>query len=257
MGSSAAGLDFDMPVTAPAYWRDTRAPRYSLLYALPLLLAYEGLAFALSGDAISGVRNGADVLLKSAFLWFGGRDGLLVFGVILVGVAGVLVWRDLKRGGGLTGRYFLGMLAESVVYALSFGIVTGTLTGLLLRAAPTLSAGPMAELGLSTQLMISLGAGLYEELLFRVLLVTFLARLGRIGFGWPPLASGLFAVLVGALVFSAFHYVGPYGDALELGSFTFRAVAGVLFSALYLLRGFGITAWTHALYDVFLALTLA
>ncbi len=30
-------------------------------------------------------------------------------------------------------------------------------------------------------------------------------------------------------------------------------IAGVLFSGLYLLRGFGITAWTHALYDVLLA----
>jgi hypothetical protein len=60
-------------------------------------------------------------------------------------------------------------------------------------------------------------------------------------------------VVLGALIFSAFHYIGPYGDRLELGSFTFRAVAGVLFSGMYVLRGFGITAWTHALYDVFLA----
>ena len=246
-----------MPPTAPSYWRDTRAPRYSLLYALPLLLAYEGLAFLLSGDAISGVRNGADVLLKSAFLWLGGRDGLLVFGLALVGVSAVLVWRDMRRGGTVTPRYFVGMMAESVVYALAFGLVAGTLTGLILRAATPLSAGPMAALDLPTQMMISLGAGLYEELLFRVLLVSLLARLARVGFGWAPWASGVFAVLIGALVFSAFHYIGPYGDVLELGSFTFRAVAGVLFSALYLLRGFGITAWTHALYDVFLSLTLA
>ncbi len=246
-----------MPPTAPSYWRDTRAPRYSLLYALPLLLAYEGLAFLLSGDAISGVRNGADVLLKSAFLWLGGRDGLLVFGLALVGVSAVLVWRDLRRGGTVTPRYFVGMMVESVVYALAFGLVAGTLTGLILRAATPLSAGPMAALDLPTQMMISLGAGLYEELLFRVLLVSLLARLARVGFGWAPWASGVFAVLIGALVFSAFHYIGPYGDVLELGSFTFRAVAGVLFSALYLLRGFGITAWTHALYDVFLAMTLA
>jgi hypothetical protein len=61
------------------------------------------------------------------------------------------------------------------------------------------------------------------------------------------------ATLVGALVFSAFHYVGPYGDRFELPSFAFRAIAGALFSGLYLLRGFGITAWTHALYDVMLA----
>ena len=246
-----------MPPTTPSYWRDTRAPRYSLLYALPLLLAYEGLAFLLSGDAISGVRNGADVLLKSAFLWLGGRDGLLVFGLALVGVSAVLVWRDLRRGGTVTPRYFVGMMVESVVYALVFGLVAGTLTGLILRAATPLSAGPMAGLDLPTQMMISLGAGLYEELLFRVLLVSLLARLARVGFGWAPWASGVFAVLIGALVFSAFHYIGPYGDVLELGSFTFRAVAGVLFSALYLLRGFGITAWTHALYDVFLSLPLA
>jgi hypothetical protein len=246
-----------MVPTAPSYWRDTRAPRYSLLYALPLLLAYEGLAALLSGDAISGVRNGADVLLKSAFLWLGGRDGLLVFGVLLVGVSGILVWRDLRKGGALNGRYFVGMAVESVVYALLFGLVAGTLTGLILRAATPLSAGPMGGLPLSTQLMISLGAGLYEELLFRVLLVGMLARLARVWFGWLPGASGVFAVVVGALVFSAFHYIGPYGDTLELGSFVFRAVAGVLFSALYLLRGFGITAWTHALYDIFLSLTLA
>ena len=63
-------------------------------------------------------------------------------------------------------------------------------------------------------------------------------------------------MIVGALVFSAFHYIGPYGDRLDLASFTFRAVAGVLFSALYLLRGFGITAWTHAIYDVMLAVSV-
>jgi hypothetical protein len=61
--------------------------------------------------------------------------------------------------------------------------------------------------------------------------------------------------MVGALVFSLFHYIGPYGDPFQIPSFTFRAIAGVLFSGLYLLRGFGITAWTHALYDVLLAVS--
>jgi hypothetical protein len=78
--------------------------------------------------------------------------------------------------------------------------------------------------------------------------------LARSVFGWNATSSGVFAVAVGALIFAAFHYIGPYGDRLQLASFTFRTVAGVLFSGLFLLRGFGITAWTHALYDVFLAL---
>jgi hypothetical protein len=106
---------------------------------------------------------------------------------------------------------------------------------------------------LPTQLMISLGAGIYEELLFRVVLVSGLALLATRVFRWPRTRANLFAVVLGALIFSAFHYIGPYGEPLRLDSFTFRAVAGLLFSGLYVLRGFGITAWTHALYDVFLA----
>jgi membrane protease YdiL (CAAX protease family) len=65
-------------------------------------------------------------------------------------------------------------------------------------------------------------------------------------------SATIFAVVCGALIFSAFHYLGPYGDPLELPSFTFRTVAGLAFSGLYVTRGFGITAWSHALYDVFL-----
>jgi len=156
------------------------------------------------------------------------------------------------------------MAVESVLYALLFGLVVGTLTGLLLRpfhpavATATSHATIRLQVGtpgldLATQLMISLGAGIYEELLFRVLLVGLLAWGARRLFGWTAGAAGIFATIVGALIFSAFHYLGPYGDHLELASFTFRAIAVVFFGALYLLRGFGITAWTHALYDVFLA----
>ncbi len=245
------------------YWRAARAPRYSLTFALPLLVAYEVLAFTLTHDALTGVRNGADVMLKSVFVLLGGRNGLIAFGVLLVGTGAGLVWRDRRHAGPIEGRVFALMLLESTCYALIFGLVVGTLTGILLHpfhyaaalageGAPQAGVGP-AGLSLSTQLMISLGAGIYEELLFRVLLVGGLAWAARRGFGWSAGAAGLFATVVGALVFSAFHYIGPYADRLDVASFTFRAVAGVLFSGLYLLRGFGITAWTHALYDVFLA----
>lgn len=243
-----------MPPVPEGYWRATRAPRYSVLFAVPLLALYEALAFLLSGGALAGVRNGADVLLKSVFVASGGRDGLIAFGVLLVGVAAVLVWRDLRGKDNLRAGYFVGMTVEACVYALAFGLVASQLTSLLLQGLPLLAVGPVQRLDLPTQLMISLGAGLYEELLFRVLLVSGLAMLARRVFRVGAAAAAVFAVLVGALVFSAFHYIGPFGDPLELGSFTFRAVAGVMFSGLYLARGFGITAWTHALYDAFLAL---
>lgn len=239
------------------YWHAARAPRYSLTFAFPLLLLYEVLAFTLSGSEFSGVRNGADVMLKTVFVTLGGRAGLVAFGALLVGGGAWIVVRDRRRAGKLDPRIFASMAAESIAYALVFGMVTSTLTGLLVPVVAGRLAVPtygLAEPSLATQLMISLGAGIYEELLFRVILVSGLAWMARRVFGWSFTASGLFAVGLGALIFSAFHYIGPYGDRFSLASFTFRAVAGLLFSGLYLLRGFGITAWTHALYDIFLAL---
>jgi len=241
---------------SPGYVSLARQPRYDLVFAFPLLVAYELLAFSLSHDAIAGVRNGADVVLKSIFIAVGGRWGLVVFGVVLVGGGAIRVWRDMAANGTPTGRVFLGMAGESVAYALLFGGVTGMLTAMVLGQWSPLAVGPFDQFDLATQLMISLGAGLYEELLFRVLLVGGLALLGRKVFGWSDKLSAIFAVSIGALIFAAFHYIGPYGDPFTIPSFTFRTIAGALFSALYLLRGFGITAWTHALYDVFLALSV-
>jgi hypothetical protein len=241
-----------------SYWRATRAPRYSLIFAFPLLVTYEFLAFALSHGEVTGVRNGADVLLKSLFVALGGRYGLALFGIVVIGGGAAVAWRDLHRAGGIRPRYLLWMLGESVAYALVFGMVAGTLTFMLLphlsmmRGVASTGVAPGTQ-SLPTQLMISLGAGIYEELLFRVVLVSGLAWLGFRVFGWTRTAADGFAIVIGALIFSAFHYIGPYGEPLRLDSFTFRAIAGLLFSGLYVLRGFGITAWTHALYDVFLA----
>lgn len=244
-----------MPRSRAPYWALARAPRYSITFAVPLLLLYEALAFLFSGSGYAGLRNGADVLLKSLFVTLGGSYGLTVFPAVLLGAGAYVIARDIRKSGGIEPRIFAGMALESVVYAGLVGVIVGTLTARLLHALSLarLAAGPMARLDFPTQLMISLGAGIYEELLFRVLIVGALAALARRVLGWKPWPAGITATIAGALIFSAFHYVGPYGDPLELGSFTFRALAGVFFSGLYLLRGFGIAAWAHALYDVMLA----
>jgi hypothetical protein len=238
------------------YLAASRAPRYSLLLALPLLLLYELFSLALTGSAYAGVRNGADVLLKSLFVSLGGRDGLIVFNVLLLGVGAVLVVRDRRRNREpLVRGVFAVMLAESAVWAALFGFVVGSLTSLVLGAPRLLQIGG-GQLDLSAQLVISLGAGIYEEILFRVLLVGGLVLVGRVVLGWGPGASSAAAAVLGALIFSGFHYIGPLGDRFTLQSFTFRAIAGLVFSALYVTRGLGITAWTHALYDVGLTLLL-
>lgn len=240
------------------YVRRSRAPRYSLVFALPLLLLYEGLSALLTGSAVAGVRNGADVLLKTLFIGLGGRNGLYLFGVLLLGGGLWLVWRDRKSAGErYEPRVFAWMAAESTVYAAAFGGVVGWLTTLVLSGPRALSAGGAAALDLPTQLVISLGAGLYEELLFRVLLVGLLLRLFLVLLPARRKTGTALAVVVAALIFSTFHYVGSLGDTFAVPSFTFRAIAGVVFSVLYVTRGFGIAAWTHALYDFGLSLIQA
>ena len=243
-------------VAAPrGYWDASRQPRYSILFALPLLVLYELLAIVLATDPAGGLRNGADVLLQQAFSSLLGPHGPLALGVAIIGTGVVLVARDLRRGGGVKPRTFALMLLESTLLALAFGTAVGVVTALLLGRIPLLmlaQAAPIESLGWWTRVMLSLGAGLYEELLFRVVLVSALYLLATRVLRWRARTAGIVAVLVGAILFSTFHYIGPYGDPFQLESFTFRLVAGVFFSGMYLLRGFGITAWTHALYDLFL-----
>ena len=230
---------------------------------MPLLVLYEAMAALLSYES-GGVRNGADVLIKSVFIAIAGEYGAMLFGGIVICVSVWLIGRDLRaHGRTLKPAIFAGMTAESLALAVLFGIVVSGITARLLAPFATAtpgpleslavaSDGPLQSLGWGTQLMVSLGAGIYEELLFRVILVSALAFFASRVLQLRTLPAGIFATVVGAFIFSAFHYIGPYGDPLELGSFVFRMIGGLVFSAMYLARGFGITAWTHALYDVML-----
>jgi CAAX prenyl protease-like protein len=238
--------------SARSYWQVSRAPRYSLLFALPLLVFYQVLAVLLAHGPRS-VRNGADVILQGLFTAVAGAWGPPLFMLCLIGGGLWLVVRDMHaHGSRLRASVFATMLGESVALALVFGLCVGTVTSGVLGLLQMLSIGAGAEgrIDAWTHLMVSLGAGIYEELLFRVLLVGALAAGARALLGWRPMTAGVTATILGAAIFSAFHYIGPYGDRLDVYSFVFRMIAGLFFSALYLVRGFGITAWTHALYDV-------
>jgi len=244
-----------LPASAPrqSYWEQTRSPRYSLMFAIPLLVMYETLALAINQGTDMGIRNGADVLLRSLAATVLGDRGPFLFAAIVALVLLVIAIRDDRRtAASLRPRLFALMLIESAALAVVFGFVVGIITAQLLNALPQLAIGQKTEMAWPVVFMVSLGAGVYEELVFRVLLVSGLILVARTLFGMKKGAATAFAVVLGALIFSAFHYMGPYGDPLELPSFIFRTVAGLAFSGLYVTRGFGITAWTHALYDVFL-----
>lgn len=219
------------------------------MFALPLLLFYE-LAEALSPVRTQGgvIRNGADVVLTSLFSLMFGVRGPLVFMTLVIGVSLWLIHRD-RTGGPLKANVFARMFGESLLLSLALGVVVGTATVHVVGPLRSLAAGGGLDGTPLERLTLAIGAGLYEELLFRVIIVALIANGFRL-LGASRAVGGAFATVLGALLFSAFHYIGAFGEPLRLESFVFRTIAGLAFSALYLLRGFGITAWTHALYDV-------
>jgi membrane protease YdiL (CAAX protease family) len=230
------------PTGLRAYHRYTRSATYGVWSALPLFVLYETMIVAVNTGASAPVRIGAEVWLKELLAMTGVRGGLLlVLIAALAGVAAYLLDRDRQIP--LRGRYFVGLLLESAVYAVVVAILVSNLVAALFAAAPP------PEGDLWTQLALSVGAGLYEELFFRVLLVGGLALLFRPLFE-NAAAGYLLAALLGAALFSLAHYVGPLGDPLEAPSFTFRFAFGLALNGLFLWRGFGVAAWTHALYDV-------
>jgi hypothetical protein len=226
------------------YFRLSRSPHYSLVFSIPLLMAYEGFALFLNHSDLYGIRNSADVFVK-LFLAYMGIHGFLGFGAaMIVALILIRVVGGEPRFGSIRFGVLVWMLAESLVYSLVFGAVVSTVSRLLLAQPFPLSR--------SAQILVSLGAGIYEEFVFRVLLLAALVfvlhRLLRLQRG---VAYGVAAIL-GALLFSAFHYIGPFGDPLQLPSFVFRFIAGLILTGLYFARGYGITAYTHSLYDLWI-----
>lgn len=239
------------------YYETSRSHTCSLLFALPLLVLYELGAAWIARQGGPPLRNGADVLLRSLLAASGVQSTLAFTAALAVGAVAVVAVEQRRSRVRLSAGVFAGMAAESVAYALAFGVVVGTATqwlvdGLQARLAAD-AAGGVAGVPLRQGIVLALGAGIYEELVFRVLVAGGIYAVFRAA-GLSRGMGGTFAAILSALVFSAFHYVGPYAYPLELASFSFRFLAGLALSTLFLTRGFGIAAWTHALYDVFLLL---
>jgi hypothetical protein len=234
-----------------SYLTVTRSASYGFLAALPLFLAYEILILLVNQGSAEPVRVGADLWIKRVIAMVGG-PGMFVVGLVAIGAGVAILVAERKRKLPWRPAWFGWMVVESTVYAvLVAALVVNIVQGLFYAMVPesVIALQETARLGLGRMLALSLGAGLYEELLFRVILVGGLAWLLTRVVKRRNTAYAVAAV-VGALLFSTVHYIGAFGDPFTLPSFTFRFLFGLALNALYLARGFGIAAWTHALYDV-------
>ena len=99
------------------------------------------------------------------------------------------------------------------------------------------------------------GAGIYEEAMFRLVLFSVLAWMFR-RMELASLIAFALAAIGSATLFATAHHLGPQGEPYRNYHFLFRLVAGLYFVALFQYRGFGIAVGAHAGYDVLVGLML-
>lgn len=232
-----------------SYFNHSKGILYSYFLALPLLILYEVLIRISQPDQEYIVRISVDIWFSLLFTMFG-LDAFS-FTFLIAAIAGaVIVYQKRSQLHSLKIRYFGLMLLECMIYAFALAIVINLILGWTFNLS---SGGALNELSTLQLFALSLGAGLYEELFFRVILVSLLFYIfNKIfkGKNTPYTVS----VIVAALIFSGVHYVGEFGDIWSLTSFLFRFMFGLGLNLIYVKRGFGCAAWTHALYDIIVVL---
>ncbi len=232
---------------------ESTRPLVSLLFVAPMLVVYEAGVLLLGPEAM---RNGADVWLRQSLELIGfGQYFLLP--ILTTGI--LLAWHYTTRQRWSCRGSVLGpMLIESLVFGILLLAVARVQASLFATNGFDVSTATEATdestntTGLAGHVVGYVGAGIYEELLFRLMLLPTVAAGVRLAGGSQRL-SIVTAVILTSLVFSAAHYqmFTAAGDPFAWFSFVFRFLAGVFFALLFLYRGFGIAAGTHTLYDMF------
>ena len=188
------------------------------------------------------IRNGADVLLRKMLATLGisgiyGMALMLLFGVVIAYFINKGKLKELR----IRSNYFLIMIFESIIWSmLLFAILS---KGQLLLAKGT------AKL-LLQQIVLSIGSGIFEEFVFRVLLVSGIALIVGLFVKKKYISKMSISIIIASIIFSVFHFTGEYADAPKISLFILRFVAGIVLGYIYIFRGFGIAAYSHSFYNL-------
>jgi Type II CAAX prenyl endopeptidase Rce1-like len=208
----------------------------SLVLIFPLLLAYEiGVLFA-------GHVNGADVVTRSLYGAVGSRGGYLLIHAVFALAFLLWVRRD-RRWTTLSIEIAAPVILEAAVYALTLGALGALIVERLLGLGIT-----------GSEIVSALGAGVHEELVFRLGAMTGLVALLARSSLDRRVAVGL-ALVGSAALFAAAHHVGSHGETFTAHAFAYRCVAGVVFGLVFWYRSLAHAVYAHALYDLVVALS--
>lgn len=197
------------------------------------------------------VRISVDIWFQTLFSQLGFDALTATLGLALI-IGAIIIFRQRKSLPALKLRYFGWLLVESVIYAILFAILINQFLELILQMDLQANTASLSKFQLFS---LSLGAGLYEELFFRVFLVSVLFYGVQYIIASNNAAYALSAIIA-AVAFSGVHYAGEFADTWNFGSFLFRFLFGLTLNVIYVIRGFGCAAWTHALYDLIVVFKL-
>ena len=232
-------------VSSKSYFLASRNLFYSLLAIFPMLFLYEFLGFINNFKAEYQIRNGADAMVRQLFSIFGPFSQLL-YGITLFLIFCYIGYkhRDILLKGEIKIHILMIMIIESFAWGGALLIIM-KVTNLFFLASPISS-------DLLEQFYLSIGAGIWEELIFRLGMINLFTYLIASFFKYNKLFSIFLSLMFSAALFSIFHYIGIYGDIFTWQTFILRMVAGLFLGSVFLFRGLGISVYTHIMYDIVL-----
>lgn len=224
-------------------------PLTSAILVFPLFIIYQ------LGILLSRGLNGVDFVTAS-LVQLCERDlgnYLVILSGMLLAYAAILLL--LRQRDTFDPKAFVPVLAESTFYAVSMGSIILFAMHRFVELVPGLSVGaPLTAalaqgLSLLDVIVISAGAGLHEELIFRLIGVGGLSWLLAGAMGEKQ--AWISALIVSSLVFALAHHLGPQGEPFSFAAFVYRSLAGVFFALIYQVRGLAVAVWTHSIYDIY------
>ena len=208
-------------------------PLDALLFLLPLILFYEIVASGRPERII-------------AFDWM--RHFLELFGRVSLwapGFAVIIILLTTHAASGEQWRVHWRELGFMYVEAVFLAMPLLVLNWLIPLAALSSSGGTLLE-----QLALRVGAGIYEELIFRLVLISAVIIIGVDVLRIKQTPVAIAAIILSALAFAAHHHRPIGSEPFDAMTFTFRSLAGAYLATIFWYRGYGPAAGCHVAYNV-------
>ncbi|MFH1747333.1 MAG: CPBP family intramembrane glutamic endopeptidase [Planctomycetota bacterium] len=223
------------------YYQDAQRPLYCLLFLFPLVATYEFGAMILRPVAWPERQLLAHSLIQKLLGWFGATGFWLPAVALLLTL---FIWHILSRHAWRIHGWVLPlMVVESVLLTAPLFVLGEVMTQVTSTSAP--AGGDIRQ-----QLILVLGAGIYEELVFRLYLIAGLAWLLESVLRVSRKTAMLLVVALSAMIFAGCHFTPVGSELFSWQRFMLLVLAGSYLAVVFIQRGLGVAAGCHAAFNI-------